>query len=80
MDAPWILVGLLVAVAAMVIIRFIRLSTRGSDWKVVAPGDPPVATRGFRCQGPRGDVMGSCAESWWDHFWNGRTYCKEVKF
>jgi hypothetical protein len=74
---------MLIAVPVVFLIREARLRARGPDWEIV-PGDsptPPVSERKFSCIGTsKGNVHGNCAESWWDHFWNDRPYCSDVKF
>jgi hypothetical protein len=69
----WALLG---SGLVLLLIRWIRLRGRGP---VIGPvgTTPVVAARNWRCTNGSIIVEGSCADGWWDHWWNGLPYCDE---
>jgi hypothetical protein len=72
------IIGLLVfASAGLLAVRTIHLHDRGPIKG--PPGTPIVYMKKWSCTGPNTNVIGACAESWWEHFWDGLPYCDDAE-
>lgn len=41
--------------------------------------DTPQRIQIYHCGGATGAIVGKCADSWWESFWYGLSYCQELK-
>jgi hypothetical protein len=69
-----------IAAVCLVLIALgaIRVATSkpGTSLRPVAGG---LSLQKYKCSGPHGDQIGSCADTWWEHFWNDLSYCTDLK-